>query len=73
MPSAFLLKKSQDRVLRWWQNAWINEQDKSIFMVQSIMALPGLSSNTSSFEEVFEAMFLQVNGVKDKLLVSEWQ
>ncbi|WOT05024.1 class I SAM-dependent methyltransferase [Shewanella youngdeokensis] len=72
VPSQQILKHSKGRVIDWWSNAWGTERSKKAFMVQSVMALPGLDAHTSNFDDVFDAMSLQVRGVKGKLLVTEW-
>ena len=72
VPSQFILKQSKERVLDWWDQAWGVGTTKQSFMVQSVMALPGLNADTSSFNDVFDAMSIQVSGIKGKLLVPEW-
>ncbi|QYK03142.1 class I SAM-dependent methyltransferase [Shewanella psychrotolerans] len=72
VPSASKLQQSRTRVLDWWREAWKSEEAKQTFMIQSVMALPGLPNDTGSFDDVFEAMNVQVKGVKGKLLLREW-
>ncbi|RMA82621.1 methyltransferase [Umboniibacter marinipuniceus] len=72
VPSQAKLIKAKAQVISWWQDAWDNSSTKSTFMIQSAMALPGLSGEVNSFDEVYEAMTVQVRGVKDRLLVREW-
>jgi SAM-dependent methyltransferase len=72
VPSQATLTKARKRVLSWWDDAWGDYANRDTFMVQSAMALPGLGADVNSFDEVYEAMTVQVRGVKDRLLVREW-
>jgi len=73
VPTAHRLHDSKQRVLDWWQLAWgENTILKSRFFSEASLSLPTLPHQCSEFEEVFEAMGLQVKGVKSRLLINEW-
>ncbi len=42
------------------------------FFTEATFSLPNLAAQCDDFEEVFEAMGLQLKGVRSRLLVSEW-
>jgi SAM-dependent methyltransferase len=73
LPTSYRLTASKQRILDWWQVAWGDQglwQQK--FFIEATMSLPSLPPQTSDFEEVFEAMGLQIRGVKSRLLIPEW-
>lgn len=73
VPKAQRLVESRERILQWWQMAWgSNSLYQQRFFNEAILSLPNLPPHCDDFEEVFEAMGLQVKGVKARLLVSEW-
>ncbi len=73
VPTAYRLHDSKQRVLDWWQLAWGDEPVlASSFFSEASLSLPTLPIQCSDFEEVFEAMGLQVKGVKSRLLIGEW-
>ncbi len=73
VPTAHRLHDSKQRVLDWWQLAWGEEPIlKSRFFSEASLSLPTLPLQCTDCEEVFEAMGLQVKGVKSRLLISEW-
>ena len=70
LPTAKRLYDSKRRIIDWWQLAWGANQQR--FFTEASLSLPNLPAQCSDFEAVFEAMGLQVKGVKSRLLVSEW-
>ncbi len=48
------------------------EQEQKRFFDEAVLSLPHLPLACRNFDDVFEAMGLQVNGVKSRLLVGEW-
>jgi len=73
IPTHNRLCSSRQRILEWWQLAWgENEQFQQRFFSEAALALPNVSNHCRDFEEVFEALGLQVRGVKSRLLVGEW-
>ncbi|WEM40959.1 class I SAM-dependent methyltransferase [Photobacterium sp. DA100] len=72
VPKSKRLSSSKDRILDWWQAAWQTEQEQTRFFDEAVLSLPNLPPQCRNFEDVFEAMGLQIKGVKSRLLVGEW-
>ena len=73
VPTAEKLHKSKQRILDWWQLAWDHSDlSKQRFFSEAALSLPNIPPQCRDFEEVFDAMGLQVRGVKSRLLISEW-
>lgn len=72
LPSARRLHDSRERILDWWELAWGSDSQKERFFTEASLSLPNLPFQCRDFEAVFEAMGLQIRGVKSRLLVSEW-
>ncbi|WP_114766216.1 class I SAM-dependent methyltransferase [Vibrio rhodolitus] len=72
VPTTKRLAESQQRIIDWWQIAWGCDEHQQRFFTEAKFSLPNLSAHCNDFAEVFEAMGLQIKGVKSRLLVSEW-
>ena len=72
VPTRRRLIDSRERIVNWWQVAWQTEQEQKRFFDEAVLSLPYLPLACRNFDDVFEAMGLQVNGVKSRLLVGEW-
>ena len=73
LPSTQKLAQAKQRILNWWQFAWTDSSEyRDRFFVEATLSLPNLPPKCNDLEEVFEAMGLQIRGVKNRLLVSEW-
>ncbi|MDG3087755.1 class I SAM-dependent methyltransferase [Vibrio hannami] len=73
LPSKPRLVESKHRILDWWQLAWgENDAHRQRFFTEASLSLPNVPPQCYEFEEVFEAMGLQIQGVKNRLLVGEW-
>ncbi|MFD2176714.1 class I SAM-dependent methyltransferase [Veronia pacifica] len=72
VPTRSRLADAKGRIIDFWQLAWENELDKQSFFSEAEMSLPNVPIGCNDFEAVFEAMGLQVRGVKSRLLVGEW-
>nr|WP_082008584.1 class I SAM-dependent methyltransferase [Photobacterium gaetbulicola] len=72
VPKSKRLTSSKDRIIDWWQAAWQTEQEQTRFFDEAVLSLPNLPPQCRNFEDVFEAMGLQIKGVKSRLLVGEW-
>lgn len=70
LPSSFRLADAEFRILTWWQTAW--EAEQATFFEQANLALPNLTLAKRSFNDVFEAMQLQRNRLRDMLQLQEW-
>ena len=72
LPTVKRLGSSKERIIEWWKIAWQSDSEKARFFDEAVMSLPNLPLKCRDFEHVFEAMGLQVRGVKSRLLVNEW-
>ncbi|MGF1750611.1 methyltransferase domain-containing protein [Vibrio cionasavignyae] len=73
LPSKTRLGESKSRIVSWWGLAWgSQERHKQRFFTEASLSLPNIPPQCSDFEEVFEAMGLQIRGVKSRLLINEW-
>ncbi|WP_279133089.1 class I SAM-dependent methyltransferase [Photobacterium phosphoreum] len=72
VPTKSRLSESQLRIINWWQLAWQTEQEQNRFFDEAILSLPNLPLTCRNFDDVFQAMGLQIYGIKSRLLVGEW-
>lgn len=79
LPSQQTLIDSQERMTHWWELAWLNEHDEDSaelqnkrFFAEANIALPGLAHNNHSVNDVFEALCLQRNRLKEMQQLKEW-
>ncbi|PMH46179.1 SAM-dependent methyltransferase [Vibrio sp. 10N.286.49.B3] len=73
VPKSKRLYDSKERILDWWQLAWGSDPvHQQRFFTEATLSLPNVATQCDDFEEVFEAMGLQIKGVRSRLLVSEW-
>ena len=73
LPAASKLKDAQNRILDWWQQAWlVDEADSIRFFAQANLALPGLTTCNTSIDELFEALLFQRGRLKEMQQLREW-
>ena len=75
LPSAESLVDARERILEWWQMAYIDQQSISErFVDEATAALPGtLASSTSpSAEDVFDGLMMQRATLKRDQQLAEW-
>ncbi|PSW09971.1 methyltransferase domain-containing protein [Photobacterium sanctipauli] len=72
LPKTQRLVDSRDRIIEWWKLAWQSDVEQTRFFDEAVLSLPNLPPQCRNFDDVFEAMGLQVKGVKSRLLVNEW-
>lgn len=70
LPSAARLEHARTLITDWWQLAW--QSDTSEFFTQAALALPQLGYSCKSYDDVFEAMRVQRDRLKDFQQLSEW-
>jgi SAM-dependent methyltransferase len=83
LPTEYKLKASKNRIQHWWQEAWlksdkdepsaslINSQSQRFFAEANI-ALPGLNTDNSSVDDLFEALVTQRGRLKEMQQLIEW-
>ena len=75
LPSEKTLSAAKDRMQHWWASAWLNDNEqnqKQRFFAEANIALPGLSAQNDSIDDLFEALLLQRGRLKDMQQLSEW-
>lgn len=75
LPSEKTLSAAKERMQNWWASAWLNENgsnQKQRFFAEANIALPGLSAQNDSIDDLFEALLLQRGRLKDMQQLSEW-
>jgi SAM-dependent methyltransferase len=79
LPTEHKLKAAKERIQHWWQTAWLDEQHLDIstdnhkrFFAEANIALPGLSSDNSSVDDLFEALVMQRGRLKEMQQLREW-
>lgn len=75
LPTEFKLRQAKQRIQDWWQAAWLSGQACYLqrFFAEANIALPGLSSNNQSIDDLFEALLLQRGRLKEMQQLQEWQ
>ncbi|NCP63528.1 MAG: methyltransferase domain-containing protein [Paraglaciecola sp.] len=70
LPSAIKLNGCRSDIISWWQSAWKNNDTE--FFAQATLALPRLSPQNQSFDDVFSAFALQRDRLRDLQQLTEW-
>jgi hypothetical protein len=75
------LKVAKERIKHWWQEAWLGQNAPSAFLIkgqsqrffaEANIALPGLSSDNASIDDLFEALVMQRGRLKEMQQLREW-
>ncbi|WDE00734.1 class I SAM-dependent methyltransferase [Thalassomonas actiniarum] len=86
LPSEKKLKDAKERMLHWWQSAWLDDSalemdESSVFLINSQrqrffaeanIALPGLKTDNSSVDDLFEALVMHRGRLKEMQQLREW-
>jgi SAM-dependent methyltransferase len=79
LPTEHKLKSAKERILYWWQTAWLDDElldtqtdNHQRFFAEANIALPGLSSDNSSVDDLFEALVMQRGRLKEMQQLREW-
>ena len=72
VPSKTRMIEARSRILDWWQLAWSDDTEKSRFFNEANLSLPTLTTDSTDFEEIFDAMQFQIYGTKQRLQINEW-
>ncbi|WP_018984307.1 class I SAM-dependent methyltransferase [Salinimonas chungwhensis] len=70
LPSSVRMMNSKSLITEWWEQAWDEQADE--FFIQANLSLPNLSASNRSFVNVFEAMTIQRDRIKDFQQLMEW-
>ena len=75
LPTQQRMASAKEPISHWWQTAWLDNNDELItkqFFAQANIALPGLNSDNTSIDDLFEALALQRGRLKDMQQLREW-
>ena len=83
LPTESKMKNAKQRITDWWQDAWLNESpalladslnklNQQRFFAEANIALPGLSANNHSVDDLFEALLHQRGRLKEMQQLREW-
>jgi SAM-dependent methyltransferase len=87
LPTEHKLKQAKERIQHWWQTAWLDESvatkitglfdnnrtnEQQRFFAEANIALPGLSSDNSSIDDLFESLVMQRGRLKEMQQLREW-
>ncbi|RUO79968.1 methyltransferase type 12 [Idiomarina tyrosinivorans] len=70
LPTSKRLQASRQRILYWWQQGWGEQTNE--FFTQATLALPNLGNHNNSYDDVFEALALQRERIKDFQQLEDW-
>ena len=72
LPAAETLAEAQERMVRWWDSAWIDTPREEQFFIEASYALPGLSDRQPSPHAIHEATQHQRVRLKQDQQIPEW-
>lgn len=72
LPAAETLVDAQDRMVDWWNSAWIDTPNEEQFFMEASYSLPGLSDDLRSLDEIFRAIRHQRVRLKQDQQIPEW-
>ena len=72
LPAAETLAEARVRIVRWWENAWMDTHREEQFLMEASYALPGLSDGQTSLEAIHEATQHQRVRLKQDQQIPEW-
>ncbi|WP_024873496.1 class I SAM-dependent methyltransferase [Tolumonas lignilytica] len=70
LPTSGKLQQSRSFIVTWWQQAWRDNENE--FFTQAAFALPGIQKSQQNFNDVFDAMTMQRDRIKDLQQLSDW-
>ena len=74
LPSDQLLRVSKDRIMSWWEAAYLQEGSvlPERFWLEAVSSLPSIGADSVSLHDVFEAVCLRRLKLKHDQQVPEW-
>lgn len=70
LPTRQRFMHSRDFILEWWRQAW--QESKREFFTQANFALPDLTLGNTNFDDVFEAVMVQRDRIKQIQQLQDW-
>lgn len=72
LPSSSAMADARDRMLDWWENAWVHSPQEDRFFMEARYSLPGLNVDTPGLEDIFTAAQHQRARLKQDQQLIEW-
>jgi hypothetical protein len=79
LPTEQKLNASKERIQHWWKTAWLDDEvldtqtdNHQRFFAEANIALPGLSADNLSVDDLFEALVMQRGRLKEIQQLREW-
>lgn len=72
LPSAELMRKARERIINWWDVAYIQSPFQQQFMIEAESALPLVVESKGTLEEIFDAILCQRARLKTDQQLQEW-
>ena len=72
LPTAGVFDDSQERIIDWWDSAWIETPREEQFLIEASMSLPNLESDTPKLKEIYDATQYQRIRLKSDQQIPEW-
>jgi len=72
LPSAETLTTARDRMIDWWNQAWIDGPREEQFLMEAIYSLPGLTRDRPSLDEIHQAARHQRARLRQDQQIAEW-
>ncbi len=73
LPNNITLRKSQDRIMTWWEEAYRREEiTRQRFLLEAKARLPALKEPAPSLDDIFSALDLQRTRLYNDHRIPEW-
>lgn len=72
LPSAALIQDSRQRIIDWWECAYLDSTLKDEFLISASSALPGIHSESIDSQGVYQALLFQRDRMQRNQQLQEW-
>lgn len=72
LPSAVALADARDRIIHWWENAYLKSPLREKFILEAGTSLPNLLDDELTPDDIFTAMLYQRARLKSDQQLAEW-
>lgn len=72
LPSSSAMTDARDRMLDWWENAWVHSPQEDRFFMEARYSLPGIEVDTPRLVDIFTAAQHQRARLKQDQQLIEW-
>ena len=72
LPSASLLHASRERILAWWDEAFIGTEHEARFYAEALSALPMIERDDTSLDALFQGISFQRARLRTHQQLQEW-